>query len=155
MKLLDPVPGLPGVAVFHCNGIRPLEVVEAAGPPARYDGFMKLPQLHLRDLFWLVALVACLCAWWVDHWKSDEVRQEYQGRYAHLMEMMDDLTQKLESEGVAWHINDKKGMFVFSLTDDPLPADALASRTNPSNTKLPPKTTVPPRPRFDDPFGGE
>ena len=29
---------------------------------------MKLPQVSLRDLFWLVLLVACLCGWAVDHW---------------------------------------------------------------------------------------
>lgn len=28
---------------------------------------MKLPQLSLRDLFWLVALVAMGCGWWVKH----------------------------------------------------------------------------------------
>jgi hypothetical protein len=27
---------------------------------------MKLPQLYLRDLFWLVALVAMGCGWWVE-----------------------------------------------------------------------------------------
>jgi hypothetical protein len=27
---------------------------------------MKLPQLTLRDLFWLVLVVAILCGWWVD-----------------------------------------------------------------------------------------
>ena len=27
---------------------------------------MKLPQLTLRDLFWLVAVVAMGCGWWVD-----------------------------------------------------------------------------------------
>jgi hypothetical protein len=27
---------------------------------------MKLPQLTLRDLFWLVALVAMGCGWWVE-----------------------------------------------------------------------------------------
>lgn len=26
----------------------------------------KLPQLTLRDLFWLVALVAMGCGWWMD-----------------------------------------------------------------------------------------
>jgi hypothetical protein len=26
-----------------------------------------LPQLTLRDLFWLVALVAMGCGWWVEH----------------------------------------------------------------------------------------
>ena len=28
---------------------------------------MKLPQLHLRDLFWLVLVAAVSCAWWVEH----------------------------------------------------------------------------------------
>ena len=28
---------------------------------------MKLPQLTLRDLFWLVALAGMGCAWWLDH----------------------------------------------------------------------------------------
>ena len=28
---------------------------------------MKLPQLSLRDLFWVVLVCACLCAWWVEH----------------------------------------------------------------------------------------
>jgi len=28
---------------------------------------MKLPQLSLRDLFWLVALVAMGCGWWLKH----------------------------------------------------------------------------------------
>jgi hypothetical protein len=27
---------------------------------------MKLPQLSLRELFWLVALAAMGCGWWVD-----------------------------------------------------------------------------------------
>jgi hypothetical protein len=28
---------------------------------------LKFPQLSLRDLFWLVALVAMGCGWWVEH----------------------------------------------------------------------------------------
>jgi hypothetical protein len=28
---------------------------------------MKLPQLHLRDLFWLVLVAALGCAWGLDH----------------------------------------------------------------------------------------
>jgi len=28
---------------------------------------MKLPQLALRDLFWLTALAAVCVAWWLDH----------------------------------------------------------------------------------------
>lgn len=37
---------------------------------------MKLPQLSLRDLFWLVALVAMGCGWWMDH------RQQFAERIA-------------------------------------------------------------------------
>ena len=35
---------------------------------------MKLPQLSLRDLFWLVALVAMGCGWWVDRWRLTRER---------------------------------------------------------------------------------
>ena len=30
---------------------------------------MTLPQLHLRDLFWLVLVVAMGCGWWVERQK--------------------------------------------------------------------------------------
>jgi len=33
---------------------------------------MKLPQLSLRELFLLVALVAMGCGWWVDRQQMDE-----------------------------------------------------------------------------------
>ena len=36
---------------------------------------MKLPQLTLRDLFWLVALVAMGCGWWVER-ERDRARDE-------------------------------------------------------------------------------
>jgi len=31
-----------------------------------------MPKLHVRDLFWLVLVVAMGCAWWIDrqHYKS-------------------------------------------------------------------------------------
>ena len=35
-------------------------------PTRRYVTPMKLPQLTLRDLFWLVLVASCLCAWWAD-----------------------------------------------------------------------------------------
>lgn len=37
---------------------------------------MKLPQLSLRDLFWLVALVAMACGWWVDRSRATAMQQE-------------------------------------------------------------------------------
>lgn len=30
---------------------------------------MKLPQIHLRDLFWVVLLCAFAVAWWLDRWQ--------------------------------------------------------------------------------------
>jgi len=39
----------------------------------------KLPQLSLRDLFWLVALVAIGCGWWID-------RQRLAGEFARFKE---------------------------------------------------------------------
>jgi hypothetical protein len=36
---------------------------------------MKLPQLSLRDLFWLVALVAMSCGWWVNHHSFEELQR--------------------------------------------------------------------------------
>jgi hypothetical protein len=35
---------------------------------------MKLPQLSLRDLFWLVLVAGILCAWWLDRMITSEVR---------------------------------------------------------------------------------
>ena len=34
---------------------------------------MKLPQLHLRDLFWLVLVAACLCWAFVERREYDEL----------------------------------------------------------------------------------
>lgn len=28
---------------------------------------MKTPRIHLRDLFWIIVIVAMGCAWWLDH----------------------------------------------------------------------------------------
>jgi hypothetical protein len=36
----------------------------------------KLLQLTLRDLFWLVALVAMGCAWWMDHQRIERMESE-------------------------------------------------------------------------------
>jgi hypothetical protein len=33
---------------------------------------MKLPQLTLRDLFWLVLVAALICGWWLDHRRIDQ-----------------------------------------------------------------------------------
>jgi len=52
---------------------------------------MKLPQLTLRDLFWLVLVVAMGCAWGLDH------RQAQQ-----LIEQLRDRLELLEFDPTAW-----------------------------------------------------
>ena len=38
---------------------------------------MKLPQLHVRDLFWLVCVVAMGCGWWLDR-RDGQARADYE-----------------------------------------------------------------------------
>jgi hypothetical protein len=43
---------------------------------------MKLPQLHLRDLFWLVLICALAAGWWAEHratWNYFESELKRQG----------------------------------------------------------------------------
>jgi len=37
---------------------------------------MKIPQFTLRDLFWLVLVVALACAWWMQEGRIAEARRE-------------------------------------------------------------------------------
>jgi hypothetical protein len=45
---------------------------------------MKLWRLSLRDLFWLVALVAMGCGWWVDRMAISHALKMEVGRSEHL-----------------------------------------------------------------------
>jgi hypothetical protein len=59
---------------------------------------MRLPQLTLRDLFWLVALAALGCAWWVDHFQMDSARKaDFKFRQVE-RELMEDRMEGLEME---------------------------------------------------------
>lgn len=68
---------------------------------------MKLPQLSLRDLFWLVALVAMGCGWWVDR----SIVKEYEQRRSESLQSavmgQDDRIKALES-----HIAEYEPKFV-------------------------------------------
>ena len=37
---------------------------------------MKLPQLTLRDLFWLILVAACLCGWWTARSSAERERSK-------------------------------------------------------------------------------
>jgi hypothetical protein len=74
---------------------------------------MKLPQLSLRDLFWLVLVAACLCGWWLrdsrlaDRVKAAETELEIsqadlmveRAKNESLAEMIADLTTELSKPG--------------------------------------------------------
>jgi hypothetical protein len=45
---------------------------------------MKLPQLSLRDLFWLVLIVALGLGWWQDHSQQHFQNFVWQARCEHL-----------------------------------------------------------------------
>ena len=47
---------------------------------------MKLPQLSLRDLFWLVLVVAMGCGWWVERQRLRMTNAELQGEVQRLKE---------------------------------------------------------------------
>jgi hypothetical protein len=72
-------------------------------PPTHAVGKMSsmtLPKLHLRDLFWLVLVCACLCAWWLDshaRWVSS-LHFHVPGRVSGPLEPFDKLVELDESE---------------------------------------------------------
>ena len=50
---------------------------------------MKLPQLSLRDLFWLVLVVALGCGWWADRQElSEKIYKLQLGAFARYMDRM-------------------------------------------------------------------
>ncbi len=56
---------------------------------------MKIPQLHIRDLFWLVALVAVSCGWWVDHTRTSIAHR----RYLYCKDVAEEYQSKLRKLG--------------------------------------------------------
>jgi hypothetical protein len=76
---------------------------------------MKLPQLSLRDLFWLVALVAMGCGWWVErrrHANDAEAMRHMHGMISALMER---LKQVEAQDGTG---GDYSG-YLFEVIEDP------------------------------------
>jgi hypothetical protein len=57
---------------------------------------MKLPQLSLRDLFWLVALVATGCGWWVDR---SAVKASQESRIRDLGRTIDEIANACQDAG--------------------------------------------------------
>ena len=65
---------------------------------------MKLPQLHLRDQFWLTLVVAMCCAWWVDHFRISQERADlkrqqeaYAKDFEELISISDSVQKSVEA----------------------------------------------------------
>ena len=59
---------------------------------------MKLPQLHLRDLFWLVLVVGMGCAWWLEHRRLVAAEE----RCSEVETRADTLTERLSEARLNW-----------------------------------------------------
>ena len=61
---------------------------------------MKLPQLSLRELFWLVLVCALALGWWLDRGKLNAQLQEYQTEEA--IRQIHEAIRKNEVRAVEW-----------------------------------------------------
>ena len=66
---------------------------------------MKLPQLSLRELFLLVALVAIGCGWWVEHRAKDEMQSRVKRTNAGIQQL---------AELSGYDVHEQRGVFVLS-----------------------------------------
>ena len=66
----------------------------------------KLPQLTLRDLFWIVALVAMGCGWWVEH----REKQEFKSMIEIWMDRAEGLREELKRRGTEIRYDEEGGM---------------------------------------------
>ena len=66
---------------------------------------MKLPQLSLRDLFWLVALAALICAWLSERHRRVAWESSYHDLSARHMSLIDGLCE----EGIDFHLDPASG----------------------------------------------
>ena len=66
---------------------------------------MKLTQVHLRDLFWLVLVVAMGCAWWLEQSKLAEQKRVAQHWRDHAMT----LGKALQTEDHTVMLRDEHG----------------------------------------------
>lgn len=80
-------------------------MAEAAGVPARYDGAMKLPQHHLRDLFWLTLVIGLGLGWWIDRFGIARERTT-------LRTQLSDLEEGLGSKGIQVEWSPNGGYFL-------------------------------------------
>jgi hypothetical protein len=63
---------------------------------------MKLPQLSLRDLFWLVALVAMGCGWWVDRTGLSRSGRNAK-QFAQIAHELREAIENMGGKAIYWH----------------------------------------------------
>jgi hypothetical protein len=70
---------------------------------------MKLPQLSLRELFWLVLVCALACAWWLSHRalvqsRRDAARFEKNAsEYERIAEKLRDAIDGMGGKAIYWY----------------------------------------------------
>jgi hypothetical protein len=75
----------------------------------RSNTVMKLPQLHLRDLFWLVLTIGLAMAWLLDHRRL----APYLPAHMKLMKHFTAIVEGLAQEGIGMNV-DPNTQEVFS-----------------------------------------
>ena len=63
---------------------------------------MKLPQLHLRDLFWLVVVIGVAIMWWFDHIDLKIGGGMCEESRRAMMATMDRMKLAMENKGYRW-----------------------------------------------------
>ena len=79
---------------------------------------MKLPQLTLRDLFWLVALVAMGCGWWASELRWRGYARSQQQELVRHAENVEWLTTYLREQNFDLSFNEDGTMSVGTSSRD-------------------------------------
>ena len=79
---------------------------------------MKLPQFSLRDLFWLVLIVALVCAWWVNRPAVQKWEYRFIGGSGGVIQAKKEL-EKAGDEGWELAGTAAEGSFVYYVCKRP------------------------------------
>jgi hypothetical protein len=95
----------------------------------------KLPQLTLRDLFWLVALVAMGCGWWIDRTGLSQSSRNAQ-QFEQIADELREAIDQMGGKAIYWY--DEHGDDFGVKVVPPLPpieiSDAMNEESDDNNT---------------------
>lgn len=60
---------------------------------------MKLPQLSLRDLFWIVLVSALVVGWWIDHVRTNRLAETHRKESEWLKQVLANLGWTIGKSG--------------------------------------------------------